>query len=77
MALTIKELAEKAKESYKDSPYNKECYYDGFVDGAESILDIFKDTIDYQEEIPTDRFPFLHERVYYCVKAIIRELREE
>lgn len=77
MTLTIKQLAEKAKILYRNSSYNKECYYDGFVDGAESIIDIFKDMIDCQEALPTGKFPFLHERVYNCVKAIIQELRKE
>ena len=77
MSPTIEQLAEKAKKLYRGSSYDKECYYDGFVDGAESILDIFKDMVDCQEEIPTDKYPFLHERVYNCVKIIIKELRKE
>jgi hypothetical protein len=37
--MTIKELAQKKSQEYNDNGYSKGCYYDGFMDGVEHIID--------------------------------------
>lgn len=47
----------------------KRCY----KEGVNHILKQLEDMMEYQESIPTDRFPFLYERVYNCLKKIIKD----